>query len=84
MGRPIPSPGKRNPRPWFYFEAAGQNERGIPEKETAAGKGQEAGEPLALGAAFGLLLGLLLENLLLGFVLGTAVGAAAGMVRKKR
>lgn len=46
-----------------------------PEKETAAGKGQEAGEPLALGAAFGLLL---------GFVLGTAVGAAAGMVRKKR
>lgn len=46
-----------------------------PAKETAAGKGQEAGEPLALGVAFGLLL---------GFVLGTAVGAAAGMVRKKR
>lgn len=55
-----------------------------PEKETAAGKGQEAGEPLAIGVAFGLLLGLLLENLLLGFVVGTAVGAAAGMVRKKR
>ncbi len=55
-----------------------------PEKETAAGKKQGTGEPLALGAAFGLLLGLLWENLLLGFLLGIAAGAAAGMVRKKK